>query len=73
MQTVHDQWVSYLEQVMPSNAGPIQIQETRRAFYAGAFALCSLLQESRGLQQDLDKYTAECMVFAQNVVDERGL
>ena len=29
-------WVTYLHKVMPKGAGSVQIEETRRAFFAGA-------------------------------------
>jgi hypothetical protein len=32
-------WVSYLHNVMPASAGAVQIEETRRAFYASAHHL----------------------------------
>jgi len=37
--TVLDLWESYLKNVVPADAEPIQIQETRRAFYGGAWML----------------------------------
>lgn len=33
----------YLREVVPASAGPTQIVETRRAFYAGAMALLELM------------------------------
>lgn len=38
-ETLNESWDSYAERVLPKNAPPVQIQETRRAFYAGAQAL----------------------------------
>jgi len=36
-------WASYRRDVMPACAGPVQIEECRRAFFAGAAALlCTL-------------------------------
>jgi hypothetical protein len=32
-------WASFRDRVIPKDAGPIQLQEMRRAFYAGAWAL----------------------------------
>lgn len=34
-------WLSYLDDVLPKNAPPVQIMETRRAFFAGAQACLS--------------------------------
>lgn len=36
-------WRSYRDQVVPNGAPPVQLQETRRAFFAGAKALLSVL------------------------------
>lgn len=36
---VRDGWYSYAEKILPKNAPPVQRQETRRAFYAGAWEL----------------------------------
>lgn len=41
-----DVWQEYYKMVVPKNANPIQVQETRRAFYAGMY---SMLQMSRAL------------------------
>ena len=39
-------WESYLSLVLPPNAGPTQIQECRRAFYAGAESLHVLIMHA---------------------------
>lgn len=39
LETVAQMWRSYESNVMPKDPSPIQVQETRRAFYAGALAL----------------------------------
>jgi hypothetical protein len=39
MNTIQSSWESYRREVVPANAGEIQIEECRRAFYAG-FAGC---------------------------------
>lgn len=39
MSFIQQLWESYANEVVPKGAPPIQIQETRRAFYAGATAL----------------------------------
>lgn len=36
-------WRTYVERVVPKGAPPVQIQESRRAFYAGAQGLLSLI------------------------------
>jgi hypothetical protein len=32
-------WNGYRHQIMPAECGPVQVEETRRAFYAGAIHL----------------------------------
>lgn len=39
MRLIEAGWLSYLEKVVPKTAGAVQIEETRRAFYAGAAQL----------------------------------
>jgi len=39
MNTIQRHWDAYLAMVVPVDAPPVQIQETRRAFYAGAEAM----------------------------------
>ena len=37
-------WNSYRREVLPQECGPVQLEETRRAFYAGAAHLFYALQ-----------------------------
>ena len=37
--TLADQWRSYAEHVVPRSAPKVQMDESRKAFYAGAFAI----------------------------------
>jgi hypothetical protein len=39
MKTVREEWDTYAKAVLPGNAMPVQATETRRAFYAGAYAM----------------------------------
>jgi hypothetical protein len=38
-ETVREMWDEYARDVMPRGASAIQVQETRRAFYAAAWAM----------------------------------
>jgi hypothetical protein len=38
-QLLQEAWLSYVGEVLPPDAPPVQVVETRRAFYAGARAL----------------------------------
>jgi hypothetical protein len=40
-----EKWEQYRLKVVPANAGPVQMAETRQAFYSGAYAaFCALLE-----------------------------
>lgn len=41
---VRDGWQTYAEKILPANAPSVQKQETRRAFYAGAWELLMCMQ-----------------------------
>jgi len=73
--TVRDAWNSYRASVMPANAPPVQIQECRRAFYAGMECLMVAIMGgldpgSDATEGDLDYVAAlhqELLNFAQDV------
>jgi hypothetical protein len=59
---------------MPKTAGPVQIEETRRAFYAGSYI--TLMSIATGIEEDtpddegvvmLERLKAECETFLANV------
>ena len=50
------EWAQYAEGVLPAAAGPMQVQETRRAFYAGAGCILHRLLR---LVDDSDEPTAD--------------
>jgi hypothetical protein len=39
LETVDETWLTYMDQVIPRDAPQVQIQECKRAFYAGAAAM----------------------------------
>jgi hypothetical protein len=45
MNTVQEKWDQYEEMVVPASAGPNQRIETRRAFYAGAYAMLTTMED----------------------------
>lgn len=61
------EWRSYLEKVVPKNAGPEQLQGTEMAFYAGATALLGLL--ARGITKG-GEATEEDYAFMDAVAKE---
>ena len=40
---VEAEWISYRKNVVPADAGPVQVVECRRAFYAGAVSMMRVL------------------------------
>lgn len=44
MNRIEAQWESYLKEVIPAQAGPIQVAESRRAFFAGAQAMMTIFR-----------------------------
>lgn len=73
---VAEAWATYRDKVLPRSAGRVQVDETRKAFYAGAFAVLSGLMggmsESPDVEpQDLslvNDLEAELQAFAASVV-----
>ena len=74
MNTIADQWAAFEVLVMPKDAPPVQRQEMRRAFYAGAEAMLRLqhaatepgISENAGVMM-LEGWHDECRRFAQQV------
>lgn len=68
-------WESYLKYVMSEDASPIQVKETRQAFYSGAAILFSVLM--RDLDEDreptnenmqkMEDLHAEMSAFGQEI------
>lgn len=65
--TVLEMWAAYLVEVVPADAGPNQIQETRRAFYAGAWRM---LQTMKALgNEDFDDGVAALEAMQNELKD----
>jgi hypothetical protein len=47
-ETMFEAWQAYDAQVVPKEASPVQREECRRAFYAGAWAAYQLVLEAAG-------------------------
>jgi len=60
-------WNSYRREVMPKDCGPVQLEETRRGFYAGASHLFFVLQTV--LDSDAEP-TAGDLLQMQAIQDE---
>lgn len=47
-------WISYKDEVVPPDAGENQLDETQKAFYAGAIAMWQMLMQEVGELSDED-------------------
>ncbi len=56
------EWQSYRESAVTPNAGAVQITETRRAFFAGAAALYSIVMQ--GLSPEPEATDADLALMA---------
>jgi hypothetical protein len=74
--TIEAEWQSYDLAVVPHNAGSVQHEECRRAFYAGAVACLSTIvdmldsRSKEPTEQDLQKMQVlhdELTAFAQSI------
>lgn len=71
---IRDGWQAYAEKILPKNAPVVQRQETRRAFYAGAWELLSRyadlgepeISEDEGVEV-LDATTCEIEAFVRSL------
>jgi hypothetical protein len=78
--TIGDLWLSYLDQVIPVGAPLVQIQESKRAFYAAAGLVLDLLMSGIGddtvSEEDgvayLESLHQEVRAFVGDVVNGRA-
>ena len=73
MKTIQEEWESYLKNVLPIDAPPIQVEETRRGFYAGVWAIMQLqfnmptnISETDELVM-LESWMDECLTFLEQL------
>ncbi len=77
---IKEAFTEYRTKVMHPESGPAQVQETRRAFYAGAglmmeALMCALSEgpgETEGDLQVLRDFTAEIEMFQKDVLGGRA-
>jgi hypothetical protein len=65
MKTVLEEWQSFRSAIIPSGASAVQVEEMRRAFYAGARAMLTLTLEAVGPDDE-----AECEANLQTLDNE---
>lgn len=74
------EWVDYHMRIVPKDAPPVQVQETRRAFYSGATILLSLIMTGLSPEEDpteddlrkMDQLKAEMDQFWKDVEEGRA-
>jgi len=77
---IGEQWETYRTKVIPKSAGAVQLQETRRAFYAGAEAMYRVVMEMLSPEsepteadiQAMQEIMQEMASFAKDVVDGKA-
>lgn len=78
--TMLEAWTGYRRKVIPISAGPAQVTETRRAFYAGAQALMGEIMAGLDPGPDatasdlefLADISRELEVFGRDVLEGRA-
>jgi len=73
MNTIQSQWEAFCVLCMPKDAPQIQMQEMKRAFYAGAEGMIRLLHTTGEASEDggvmmIEGWHEECRQFALQVV-----
>lgn len=64
MNTIQKSWEEYKEKVVPENAGKTQIDETRKAFYAGVLSFINItctIADSYSTDEDIDTIYHACV------------
>jgi hypothetical protein len=75
--TVRAGWETYHREVMPVTAGAVQIQECRRAFYAGAMHLFAAVLDNSNVpeaeaMQRLKNLQAELAAFPEAIIEGKA-
>jgi hypothetical protein len=69
-ETIAEEWFDYLHAVVPKGASPVQVEQTRWAFYAGAqvmLSLCARLAERDAPGEELEKLQQELRAMIDQV------
>lgn len=75
--TIKEMWDSFHKNIIPKNAHPIQVQETRRAFYAGAQGMMMINHKITNFSDDegveiLEELTDELQQFMRDLLDGKA-
>jgi hypothetical protein len=63
MKLLETEWMRYRNAVIPKDASPVQLLESRRAFYGGAWALYALMMNS--LHPDVEPTESDTKMMAK--------
>ena len=76
---IKEQWEDFYDQVLkPVRPSTIQVKEMRRAFYAGAEALCRItfdiaaIKDNNVCEEEMQGLDTELVAFADDVKAERA-
>jgi hypothetical protein len=77
MRSLQAQWESYRAAVVPKDAGLVQIEECRRAFYAGAASALHITMSVSDIEEAaavavLEGLRQECLTFVNTVHPQPG-
>jgi hypothetical protein len=69
---LEESWLGYLAEVIPLNASRIQVVESRKAYYAGAYAMFLLVNVASEYSEEqgaaiLEEILAEVMQFSESM------
>lgn len=67
---IADLWESYRKRVLPANAGAVQVEETRRGFYAGCAGLFGLITNHMSPGEEITEADVAVLDAIQRELDE---
>ena len=72
MKRLEQEWLSYRAKVIPAGAGEVQVEESRRAFYAGAASLYGVVMNMLDPVLETTENDVQRMEDLQNELLEFG-
>lgn len=72
MKTIESEWLRYRDKVIPKDASPTQIQETKRGFYAGIHAMFGMLTRDVIEHDDENESVEEIEALYQEILRYRA-
>jgi hypothetical protein len=78
--SVGEEWADYLKGIVPSGASAVQVEECKRAFYAGAYVMFGLVTadsltslDDDGAERRLQAIEKECVDYFKNFGRRHGV